>query len=490
MKRFKEMNFSDEVLRALDVLGYKNPTEVQEAVVEELLNYENIIVKSQTGSGKTAAFVMPLVENIDWEQRKPQVLILTPTRELALQIKEDVFNIGRFKRIKVEAIFGRSSFQDQERQLKGMVHALVATPGRLIDHINRRTIDLSKIETIIVDEADEMLAMGFIEQIEKILRTVPKRANIGLFSATMPEEILDMGQRIMDEPTIIEVSNENQIDKRILQHVYYCEDKEKLYVLKDLVITENPDSSILFCNTKLLVEDVADMLYDMGINVKTLHGDMEQRDRTQVINDFKRGKFRYLVATDVAARGLDIADIQVVFNVDIPENAESYVHRIGRTARIDKKGKAISLVNNYGKRFLETILESTQNQIEVMVRPSKSFVNSKVNSFNNKLARAPKLRKDKGFDFNQEIMKIHINAGKKTKMRVMDVVGSLCDVEGMSKDDIGVISVLDVSTFVDILNNKGPMLLKALQTHPIKGRIRVVSKANPTEYERSLLQQK
>ncbi|HKM23409.1 MAG TPA: DEAD/DEAH box helicase, partial [Erysipelothrix sp.] len=349
MKTFKDFALSEDVLRALDVLEYKNPTEVQEVVIQELLDYENVIVKSQTGSGKTAAFAIPLVENIDWDQRRPQALILTPTRELALQIKEDIFNIGRFKRIRVEAIFGRSSFEQQERALKGIVHLVVATPGRLIDHMKRRTIDLSQVQTLIIDESDEMLAMGFIDQIESILRKVPKNANIGLFSATMPDEIRDLGHRIMSDAKEIEIESVNLIEDRILQHVYHIEDHDKLESLKGILVVENPDSCILFCNTKALVEAVADMLWDLDIEVHTLHGDMEQRDRTKVITQFKRGQFRYLVATDVAARGLDIQDVQLVVNVDIPENAESYVHRIGRTARVDKQGKAISIVNNYGK---------------------------------------------------------------------------------------------------------------------------------------------
>lgn len=490
MKTFKDFALSEDVLRALDVLEYKNPTEVQEVVIQELLDYENVIVKSQTGSGKTAAFAIPLVENIDWDQRRPQALILTPTRELALQIKEDIFNIGRFKRIRVEAIFGRSSFEQQERALKGIVHLVVATPGRLIDHMKRRTIDLSQVQTLIIDESDEMLAMGFIDQIESILRKVPKNANIGLFSATMPDEIRDLGHRIMSDAKEIEIESVNLIEDRILQHVYHIEDHDKLESLKGILVVENPDSCILFCNTKALVEAVADMLWDLDIEVHTLHGDMEQRDRTKVITQFKRGQFRYLVATDVAARGLDIQDVQLVVNVDIPENAESYVHRIGRTARVDKQGKAISIVNNYGKRFLEVILEETNNEILKMELPSKSFINSKVNSFNAKIARKPKLIKEKGLDFKEEIMKLHINAGKKTKMRPGDVVGALCSIEGITMKDIGIISVLDVSTFVEILNNKGNMVLEALQTQPVKGRVRNVNKANQSDYEKQLLENK
>lgn len=489
MKTFKDYALGEEVIRALDILGYKSPTEVQSVVIEELLNYEDVIVKSQTGSGKTAAFAIPVVQNIDWDNRKPQALILAPTRELALQIKEDIFNIGRFKRLKVEAIYGRSSFEQQEKALRGMVHVIVATPGRLLDHMKRRTIDLSQIQTLIIDESDEMLAMGFIDQIVKVIRSIPKNANLGLFSATMPQEIRQLSQQFLNGAVEIEVESESQVEDRVLQHVYYVEDKEKLAALKGIIVVENPNSCILFCNTKVLVEEVADMLWDLDIEVHTLHGDMEQRDRTRVITEFKRGQFRYLVATDVAARGLDIKDVQLVVNVDIPENSESYVHRIGRTARVDNHGKAISIVSDYSKRFLDVILEETNNEIKVMERPSPSFINSKVNSFNSKIKRKPKLIKEKGFDFKEYIMKIHINAGKKTKMRPGDVVGAICSIDGIAMEDIGIISVLDVSTFVEILNGKGKQVLEALQSMPIKGRIRNVNKANQTEYERQLLEQ-
>lgn len=489
MKTFKDYALGEEVIRALDILGYKSPTEVQSVVIEELLNYEDVIVKSQTGSGKTAAFAIPVVQNIDWDNRKPQALILAPTRELALQIKEDIFNIGRFKRLKVEAIYGRSSFEQQEKALRGMVHVIVATPGRLLDHMKRRTIDLSQIQTLIIDESDEMLAMGFIDQIVKVIRSIPKNANLGLFSATMPQEIRQLSQQFLNGAVEIEVESESQVEDRVLQHVYYVEDKEKLAALKGIIVIENPNSCILFCNTKVLVEEVADMLWDLDIEVHTLHGDMEQRDRTRVITEFKRGQFRYLVATDVAARGLDIKDVQLVVNVDIPENSESYVHRIGRTARVDNHGKAVSIVSDYSKRFLDVILEETNNEIKVMERPSPSFINSKVNSFNSKIKRKPKLIKEKGFDFKEHIMKIHINAGKKTKMRPGDVVGAICSIDGIAMEDIGIISVLDVSTFVEILNGKGKQVLEALQSMPIKGRIRNVNKANQTEYERQLLEQ-
>ena len=478
MSTFKTMNLSETTLKALEVLGYNEATEVQEKVIKSLLNNESLIVQSQTGSGKTAAFGIPIVEHIDWDNRLPQALVLAPTRELALQIQEEIFNIGRFKRLIVEAVFGRSSFEAQEKKLRGLCHVVVATPGRLIDHIERGTIDLSEVRTLIIDEADEMLDMGFIDQIKAVTKALPKDKTISLFSATMPDKIKELSQQIMKDAKFVKVEAVNAVDDRILQERYFVSQKQKMDALKEILILENPNSSIIFCNTKANVEMVADMLWGLGINVETLHGDMEQRDRTYVINEFKRAGFRYLVATDVAARGLDIDDIALVVNYDLPENTASYIHRIGRTARIEKMGKAISLVDDYETKYLTTILEDTQFQIDNMKRPSESMLESKKDAFNAKILRQPKRKQAKGDDFKNQITKLHINAGKKTKMRPVDLVGALCSIDGVEKDDIGVIGIVDVSTFVEILNGKGKLVLDTLQTTPIKGRVRKVSVAN------------
>lgn len=478
MSTFKTMNLSETTLKSLEVLGYNEATEVQEKVIKSLLNNESLIVQSQTGSGKTAAFGIPIVEHIDWDNRLPQALVLAPTRELALQIQEEIFNIGRFKRLIVEAVFGRSSFEAQEKKLRGLCHVVVATPGRLIDHIERGTIDLSEVKTLIIDEADEMLDMGFIDQIKAVTKALPKDKTISLFSATMPDKIKELSQQIMKDAKFVKVEAVNAVDDRILQERYFVSQKQKMDALKEILILENPNSSIIFCNTKANVEMVADMLWGLGINVETLHGDMEQRDRTYVINEFKRAGFRYLVATDVAARGLDIDDIALVVNYDLPENTASYIHRIGRTARIEKMGKAISLVDDYETKYLSTILEDTQFQIDNMKRPSESMLESKKDAFNAKILRQPKRKQAKGDDFKNQITKLHINAGKKTKMRPVDLVGALCSIDGVEKDDIGVIGIVDVSTFVEILNGKGKLVLDTLQTMPIKGRVRKVSLAN------------
>lgn len=488
--KFTEYKLNPTIIRALDVLKYDSPTEVQKEVLPLLLNRQDLIVKSQTGSGKTAAFGIPLCEMVKWEERAPQALVLTPTRELATQIKEDIFNIGRYKRIKVEALFGKSSYQSQVKNLKQRTHIVVATPGRLFDHITRGSIDLSKIKTVIIDEADEMLAMGFIEQVEDILRRLPRKRTTALFSATMPKQITALSEQFLKQPQLVEIKQATKNNQRIEQQFVRVEDDNKLVTLKDLLILENPESSIMFCNTKIMVERLTEFLQGTGIKVNMLHGGMEQEDRSRVIQDFKRGYFRHLVATDVAARGIDVADIELVVNYDLPEKTESYIHRIGRTARFEKSGKTLSLVNPHDKAQFSAILESQNRLIEEVKRPSKEEVAEKRSDFDEKQSKKPTLKKEKGYDFKEDIMKIHINAGKKTKMRPGDVVGALCNIEGMTGDDIGVINLMDISTFVEILNGKGEMVLKTLQTMPIKGRIRRVSRSNESEYDRDMKRMK
>ncbi|HCM89756.1 MULTISPECIES: DEAD/DEAH box helicase [Vagococcus] len=483
---FVNYPLDESIIKALDVLKYTKPTQVQQEVIPLLLNKKDVIVKSQTGSGKTAAFGIPICELVEWEERAPQALVLTPTRELATQIKEEIFNIGRYKRIKVEALFGKSSYQSQVKNLNQRTHVVVATPGRLFDHIERGSIDLTKIKTVIIDEADEMFAMGFIEQVEQILKELPNNRTTALFSATMPKGVASLADRYLKKAQTVAIEVSEESKKRIFQQFVRVEEDTKLSTMKDILVVENPESSIIFCNTKIMVDKLTYELQKAGVKIEMLHGGMEQSDRSSVIQDFKRGYFRHLVATDVAARGIDVADIGLVVNYDLPEKAETYVHRIGRTARFENSGKALSLVNYRDKAQFNEILESQDRLIEEAYRPSKAIVDKYRMEFDMKQTQKPTLKKEKGHDFKDDIMKIHINAGKKTKMRPGDVVGALCNIDGMTGDDIGVINLMDISTFVEILNGKGEMVLKTLQTMPIKGRIRRVSRSNESNYEKDL----
>lgn len=474
---FKDYKLSKEILRAIEMLNYKSPTKVQEEVLPIALENKDILVKSQTGSGKTASFAIPVCELVDWNENQPQALILTPTRELAIQVKEDVFNIGRYKRIKVPALYGKSSFSQQEKELKQKTHVVVGTPGRTIDHINQGSFETSNIKYLVIDEADEMLNMGFIEQVEEIINHLPNSRVTMLFSATMPEDIDILSKKYMRDPVKIEIKAKTLTVDKIEQDAYRIEETGKLNLLKDITIIENPDSCVIFCNTKQKVDMLCEKLSELKYTCDKIHGSMEQEDRIKVMNNFRKGYFRYLIATDVAARGIDIDNITHVINYDVPVLRENYVHRIGRTGRKGTEGKAITFVMKSDERRMFEIYSYTGKEIELKKIPSKKLVHELKPAFENKLSIKPKIKEDKGANLNKDIIKLHINAGKKTKMRPLDIVGTLCSIEGVSAEDIGVISVLDISTYVEILNNKGEMVLKTLQTKNIKGRPRKVTKA-------------
>lgn len=475
---FNEYQLSKELLKAIKMLGFEKPTKVQAQVIDAMLDKKDVIVRSQTGSGKTAAFAIPICEMTRWDENKPQALVIVPTRELAIQVKEDIFNLGRFKRLKVTALYGRAPFYNQEKELKQKTHVVVGTPGRIMDHIERGTFDLSEIEYLIIDEADEMFAMGFIEQLENILALLPKERVTAVLSATMPDDMGVLCNKYMKEPVYVEIEDENPTIDRIEQEGYIVSESDKMNLLKDLTTIENPDSCIVFCNTKNMVDDVCYGLQKNNYSVEKIHGGMEQRDRIKVMNQFKKGQFRYLIATDVAARGIDIDNITLVINYEIPQDVENYVHRIGRTGRMDNAGRAITFIAKNETRYLEEIESYTGKEIVLRDKPKKETVIEHKEEFEQKRNTQPEIKEAKDVHLNKEIMKLHINAGKKTKMRAVDIVGTLCNIDGITADDIGVISILDISTFVDILNNKGELVYNELQNTPIKGRLRKVSKAN------------
>ncbi|MPM06739.1 ATP-dependent RNA helicase DbpA [bioreactor metagenome] len=322
-----------------------------------------------------------------------------------------------------------------------------------------------------------MLSMGFLEQVEEIISVLPVDRVTMLFSATMPEDIYELSQKYMKDHVTIEIKAKTLTVDRIQQDGYRVEETGKLNLLKDVTTVENPDSCVIFCNTQAKVEALYNELTKLKYPCDKIHGGMEQDERIKVMNSFKKGYFRYLIATDVAARGIDIDNITHVINYDVPVLRENYVHRIGRTGRAGKEGRAITFVMRSDERRIFEIHSYTGKELTMKMKPSKRLVMNLKPEFDKKLEQRQKVKEDKGANLSQEIMKLHINAGKKTKMRPVDIVGTLCSIEGMTAQDIGVISVLDVSTYVEVLNNKGEMVLKALQTKNIKGRPRKVTKA-------------
>ncbi|NMH71800.1 DEAD/DEAH box helicase [Bacillus sp. RO2] len=469
-RTFQQFNLGEDIVKALSSLNYIKPTNVQEEVIPKALVKMDIIVQSQTGSGKTAAFAVPLCELVHWEENKPQALVLTPTRELAAQVKDDITNIGRFKRVKATAIYGKQSFQRQKIELKQKSHIVVGTPGRVLDHLEKGTLEVNRLKYLVIDEADEMLNMGFMDQVEAIIQKLPQNRVTMLFSATLPEDIKQLANQYMTEPALIEIKRSGLTTNRI-EHVWYeVEEGEKFLLLKDITVVENPDSCIVFCATQEEVERVHRKLHRSGYPCGKLHGGMVQEDRFSVMNAFKRGEFRYLIATDVASRGIDIEDISLVINYDIPSDKERYVHRIGRTARAGKSGKAITLISNDENHQLDEIENYIGIKIikgEVLNRDAVVLAES---SFLDKIKNKPTKKEEKSAKLERNIMKLYFNGGKKKKIRAVDFVGTICQIDGITAEDIGIISIQENQTYVDILNGKGPLVLKEMKNRTVKGK--------------------
>ncbi|MGL6217260.1 MAG: DEAD/DEAH box helicase [Lacrimispora sphenoides] len=477
VRKFHNYIISEDIVKALNGLEYDIPTEVQARVIPAALEKNDLIVKAQTGSGKTAAYVIPICEFIEWLENKPQALILTPTRELAVQVKEDFTNIGRFKRIKAAAIYGGHQFSIEKADLKQKTHVVVGTPGRVMDHIKKGTLPLNKINCLVIDEADRMLDMGFIEQVEEIMKELPEERITMLFSATMSDEVKSLSSNYMRDPINIDVSEAGIVTADINHVLYITDEEEKFDLLTDVMIIENPDSCIIFCSTKDRVDMVCDRLNDLGYPCNKMHGGMEQDDRLSAIKRFKRGEYRYLIATDVAARGIDIENISLVINYDIPLDEENYVHRTGRTGRAGRKGKAISFVVPTQTRYLNEIEDLIGFSIQEKTKPSKEEVANQKPSFDKKMNTAPKIKKMKSDQLNKDIMKLRFNGGKKKKLRATNFVGVISNLEGVKAEDIGIITIQDTLTYIEILNGKGPLVLEAMKNTMICGKQLKVTKA-------------
>ncbi|MDR0883285.1 MAG: DEAD/DEAH box helicase [Oscillospiraceae bacterium] len=371
------MGLSDDVIRAVEDMGFEEATHIQSQSIPLILAGRDVIGHSQTGTGKTAAFSIPALEKIDPTQHKTvQVLILCPTRELAVQACDEIRKFAKYKQgIKAVPIFGGQQIDRQITALRQGAQIVVGTPGRIMDHMRRRTLKLDGIRMVILDEADEMLSMGFREDIETILADVPDERQTILFSATMSREIIRITREYQKEPELIKVAHEQVTVPSIEQLYYEVPQGKKVEVLSRLLDVYNPSRSMVFCNTKSMVDDLVSELQLRGYPSGGLHGDMKQAARTQMMNSFKKGQIDVLVATDVAARGIDVENIEAVFNYDIPQDVEYYVHRIGRTGRAGKEGRAFSFVS--GRRQINELRDIeafTKSKIELHAVPSSDEV--------------------------------------------------------------------------------------------------------------------
>lgn len=475
---FEDFAISEEIVTALKALRYFKPTQVQQEVIPMTLKGKDIIVESQTGSGKTVSFGVPLCESVSWEENRPQALILVPTRELALQVKEDITNIGRLKRIKATAVFGKTSFDTQKSELRQKSHIVVGTPGRVLDHLQKGTMKFDKIRYLVLDEADEMLNMGFIEQVEAIIDFLPKQRQTLLFSATMPNEVVRLASFYMKSDRVsVKMESDEASKPKILQSFIRVQESGKPKQLLDLLTVENPDSCIIFCNTQEAVNGLYTFLSKAGLPIDKMHGGMVQDDRTAVMEDFRKGRLRYLVATDVAARGIDVDNVTHVVNYDVPEEKESFIHRTGRTGRAGKTGIALTLVTPNEERSWQAVKDFAQQEITEINPPSARFVQHHKATFEKKLQERPVIKQARNRELNKDITKVYFNGGKKKKLRAIDFVGTLTNIPGIDADDIGIITIQENVTYIEILNGKGPFVISEMQNRTVKGKALKVHKA-------------
>lgn len=536
--RFDELGLQDALMRAVADMGFEAASPIQAQAIPVELEGRDVIGQAQTGTGKTAAFGLPLLEKIDPKNKKLQSLILCPTRELAIQVAEEIRKLGKYMHgIKILPIYGGQDIVKQIRSLKGGVQIIIGTPGRVMDHMRRKTIKLDYVHTVILDEADEMLNMGFVEDIETILESVPEERQTVLFSATMPEAIMNIAKNFQKDPVLVRVLKKELTVPKIGQYYYMVRQKNKAEVLARLLDMYNPKLSLVFCNTKRMVDELVNELQGRGYFAEGLHGDLKQSQRDRVMAGFRNGKTEILVATDVAARGIDVDDVEAVFNYDIPQDEEYYVHRIGRTGRAGREGMAFSLVvgreiyklkdiqrycktkiherqipsvNDVAKIKIDNILTRMTKIIEEedlgsLVQAIEEKINEEEYS---SLELAAAFLKDILGEESEEIEEIYapeqweegrsrgrksgrgaeagmtrlfVNVGKKQGIRPGDIVGAIAGESGIPGKMIGSIDMYDRYTFVDVPRGQVGAIIKAMKKSKIKGKSVNVERANGKE---------
>ncbi|CDN26493.1 K05592 ATP-dependent RNA helicase DeaD [Limosilactobacillus fermentum] len=368
---FSELGLSNKLLKAIQRSGYEEATPIQEQTIPMVLAGKDVIGQAQTGTGKTAAFGLPTIENVDVENPAIQALIISPTRELAIQTEEELFRLGKEKRVKVQVVYGGADIRRQIRSLEKNPQILVGTPGRLRDHLRRGTVDLSGVQTLVLDEADEMLNMGFLEDIEDIIKQTPSERQTLLFSATMPPEIKRIGVQFMHDPQTVKIKAKELTTDLVDQYYVRAKDYEKFDIMTRMIDVQDPDLTIVFGRTKRRVDELSRGLIARGYNAAGIHGDLTQDRRSKIMRRFKEGHLDILVATDVAARGLDISGVTHVYNYDIPSDPDSYVHRIGRTGRAGHHGVSLTFVTPNEMDYLHEIEKLTRVRMLPLKPPTE-----------------------------------------------------------------------------------------------------------------------
>jgi len=475
-KSFSNINISSEILQAVESLGYKKLTDIQEKVGPVAMAGHNILGSSATGSGKTLAFLMPIMERTDWEESNAVALILAPSRELSLQIKKEYDTLGRYKKLSAVALFGKQPFKDQVSAMKNRHQAVCGTPGRVLDHIKRGTLDIESIRYLVIDEVDELLDRGFQDEVMQIVRSLRKVKQTMMFSATITESVKELAMNITKDFKIIEAETEGEEKLHIEEILYRIDARDKFNALISLIYGRKPKSMIIFVNTKDECDRIQNKLEQMSIESIKIHGGMMQDDRLKAMEKFKNKDVPYLVATDVAARGIDISDLDISLSYDFPVEKESFVHRAGRTGRNFKEGTAIYFVSEYDGRKVAEVEKyvgySLNNMLNMDYEPFKTGKDEFL-EFQKNLKKNKPVKKV----IHKDITRLYINGGKNKKIRPLDIVGTLNSIEGIKTGDIGIIQVMDNGSYIDILNGKGDIAINGLSTKKIKGKVLRVEKA-------------
>ncbi len=444
-----QLNLSKEMINNLISIGYNTLTPIQEKSLPITLGGNDLIAKAKTGSGKTAAFGIPLLSKLDVKLFRIQAMVLCPTRELADQVATELRKLAKFAHnIKITTLCGGVPYRPQVHSLSHKAHIIVGTPGRILKHLSENNFETDHINTLVLDEADRMLDMGFSEDIQAIIDYLPKNRQTMLFSATYPSKTEILSKEILTNPQYVEVESLHSNDV-IAQNFYEASSHEnKIYGILKSLQEYKPKSCIIFCNTKIACDELGDELEAYDIPLLVLHSDYEQRERNEVLALFSNKSYPVLIATDVAARGLDIDDVELVINYDLPLDPQNYTHRIGRTARAGKNGHAISFVDDI--RVMDDILDFTNSHYELSVQEKTPL--------------------DKNFVLQSEWKSIFINGGKKLKLRAGDILGALTASIGLAKDDVGKITTLELCSYVAVKKEVATKAVEGLNTHKIKGR--------------------
>ena len=469
MTPFRELGLSEEILRALDELGYSDPTAIQEQAIPELLAGRDVIGQAQTGTGKTAAFGLPMLQYLDPNSDETQGLVLTPTRELCIQVTQALRAYAEHVPVEVIAVFGGQAVRTQQSRLREGAHVVVATVGRTLDLISRGSLDLASARYVVLDEADEMLDLGFIEDVERILRISPAGRQTSLFSATIPPPIERLADRYMYDPTTIRVTPKQLTVDAIEQAYVEVPARGKVDRLIEVLRAEEPEQAIIFCRTKIGTARLDETLRSRGLQVKALHGDLSQGQRDGVMLAFKDHRLKLLAATDVAARGLDIEHVTHVINYDVPDTTEAYIHRIGRTGRVGRTGRAITFVTEKQRpeigrieREAKTSIgewEPPEDRLEHAPRPRRRE--------HKEAAAASGPRRESPAD---ELVKLFVNRGRRSGIEDEDVRWALTEGAVIPEDAIGSIRVLDRFSFVELDAEHAEQALERLEGTKLKGK--------------------